>query len=70
MVSRIELDEADRRAVERARRMLAESEPSAAPEDAAAYEAWCADRVGRLLAAVDMLLQVVDQGGSFGRRGD
>jgi uncharacterized protein (UPF0254 family) len=62
MVSRIELDEADRRAVERARELLAQTEPSAAPDDATAYREWKDDRVGKLMAAVDMLLRVVDQG--------
>lgn len=62
-MSRIELDDKDRRIVERARELLAESEPEARPTEEAAYQAWKVDQVGKLLAAVDMLLEVIGQGG-------
>lgn len=59
-MSRIELDADDRRAVEYARRLLRENEPEARPEGEAAAKAWQVDRVGKLLAAVDVLLGVID----------
>lgn len=62
-MSRIELDDKDRRTVERARQLLAESEPEARPVEEAAYQAWKVDQVGKLLAAVDMLLEVIGQDG-------
>lgn len=61
-MSRIELDADDHRAVERARQLLAENEPEARPEDEDAAKAWQVDRVGKLLAAIDMLLRVIDGG--------
>ncbi|HEY1094961.1 MAG TPA: hypothetical protein VGE61_09665 [Glycomyces sp.] len=63
-MSRIDLDERDRRAVERARRLLKENEPEARPADEEAANAWQVDRIGKLLAAVDILLRVVDGGES------
>lgn len=60
MASRIELDELDRKAVERARQLLKENEPEARPEDENAAKAWQVDRTGKLLAAIDMLLRVID----------
>jgi len=62
MASRIELDDADRGSVERARLLLAEAEPTAHPTNPAAYEAWKVDQPGKLLAAVDILLRVLDGG--------
>jgi hypothetical protein len=62
MASRIELDEADRRLVERARRLLAENEPESRPVDEGAAKAWQADRIGKLLAVGDILLRVLDGG--------
>lgn len=62
VASRIELDAIDRRAVEHARRLLAETESTNAPTGEAAYKAWKVDRIGKLQAAVDALLQVIDGG--------
>ena len=59
-MSRIELDADDRRAVEYARRLLHEKEPVGRPEGEAAAKAWQVDRIGKLLAAVDVLLDVID----------
>lgn len=59
-MSRIELDADDRRAVEHARRLLRENEPAGRPEGEAAAKAWQVDRIGKLLAAVDVLLRVID----------
>ena len=64
MASRIELDNGDRAAVEHARRLLRENEPEARPEDETAATAWQVDRIGKLLAAVDILLRVIDGGES------
>ncbi|MBD9721944.1 hypothetical protein PV755_09390 [Streptomyces caniscabiei] len=61
-MSRIELDDRDRGEVERARRLLKANEPEARPEGEAAVKVWQADRVGKLLAAVDILLRVIDGG--------
>jgi uncharacterized membrane protein YccC len=60
VTSRIELDDADRRSVERARRLLEECETRNRPADEDAAKAWQLDRVGKLLAAVDFLLRVID----------
>lgn len=59
-MSRIELDADDRRAVEHARRLLRENEPETRPEGEAAAKTWQVDRIGKLLAAVDVLLDVID----------
>lgn len=61
-MSRIELDDMDRRAVERVRALLAETEHANAPADEAAYQEWKDNRVGKLQAAVDVLLTVIDGG--------
>jgi hypothetical protein len=58
------LDDADRRVVERVRELLAEIEPGARPDDEAEAKAWQADRVGKALAAIDVLLRVIDGGES------
>jgi hypothetical protein len=63
-VSRIDLDADDRRLVEHARRLLAEIEPEARPEDEDAAKAWQVDRMGKALAAIDHLLRVIDGGQS------
>ncbi|WP_030169021.1 hypothetical protein [Streptomyces sp. NRRL S-813] len=62
MASRIELDAADRAYVDYARRLLRETEPEACPEGETAAKAWQVDRIGKLLAAVDILLRVIDGG--------
>jgi len=64
MVSRIELDNGDRQAVEHARRLLRENEPEARPADEDDAKAWQVDRIGKLCAAVDILLRVIDGGKS------
>lgn len=61
-MSRIELDDGDRRVVERARRILAEIEPGARPDGEPAAKAWQEDRMGKALAAIDFLLRVIDEG--------
>lgn len=61
-MSRIELDAADRRLVEHARQLLAEIEPDARPDDEGAAKTWEADRMGKGLAAIDILLRVIDGG--------
>jgi hypothetical protein len=63
-VSRIELHDLDRRAVERARRLLRENEPEARPADENDAKAWQIGRIGKLCAAVDILLLVIDGGQS------
>lgn len=61
-MSRIELDAVDRAAVEHARRLLAEIEPDAQPDDEDEAKAWQVDRMGKALAAIDFLLRVIDGG--------
>lgn len=61
-MSRIELDAQDRSLVERARRLLDETEAASRPADENAAKAWQLDRVGKLQAAVDTLLRVIDGG--------
>ncbi|RSS11386.1 hypothetical protein [Streptomyces sp. WAC08401] len=63
-MSRIELDDHDRRAVEYARRLLRENEPEARPVDEEAAKAWQVDRIGKLLATADILFRVIDGGES------
>ena len=63
-MSRIDLDARDRRLVDDARQVRAENEPAARPADDDAAKEWQADRVGKLLAAIDTLLRVIDGGAS------
>ncbi|MFJ3984390.1 hypothetical protein [Streptomyces fungicidicus] len=62
MASRIELDDRDRHFVERARDLRAEAEPTAHPTDPADYRAWKVDQAAKLLAALDLVLGVLDGG--------
>lgn len=61
-MSRIELDASDRALVDHARNLLAGTEAANRPADEAAAEVWKDGRVGKLQAAIDILLRVIDGG--------